>query len=87
MLVNLFTPGRDLEDLMLSEYPEKIFGDQIAELNLEDGSKLYVFFKLDYKELVKFLTQYPDYEFRILEHPTGRFIEDYRNFNNPHFYH
>jgi len=41
---------------------------------------------------MEFLIQYPDYKFKIIQHPTpeyptGRFIEDYRNFNNPQFYH
>lgn len=86
MLVDLSATERALEDLMLSEYPEKIFGNQVTKTG-EGKNKVYGFLGLDYDVLARFLTEFPSYRFVILEHSTGRIIETDRNFNNPYFYH
>ena len=88
MIVDLITSERDLEGLMLSEYPGKIFRNQIAELG-EGKNKTYSFIGLDYNELTAFLMNFFDdeYEFKIFEHKTKRLIEDNRNFSGYHYYH
>ena len=86
MLVDLSTTERDLEDLMLSEYPEILKGEQIVK-SREGKNKVYCFLGLDYRVLTEFLIQQPYCKFTILEHSTERVIETNRNFNNPYFYH
>lgn len=86
MFVNLSTPEKILENLILTKYPGNIFKDQISKTEKGD-EKIYCFSKLEYEELMEFLINYSACEFKIMEHSTGRFIEDNRNFINPHFYH
>ncbi len=86
MLVDLLTSEKILEDLILAEYPGKIFKDQVSKTE-KDNKKIYCFSKLEYEELTKFLINYSVYEFKIIEPSTGKFIGDNRNFINPYFYH
>jgi len=81
MLVDLYTTERDLEGLMLEEYPGLLFDNQIGVMRLEQG-KIYGFLGLNYKELTKFLTEFSGHKFVIIEHATERFIADDHNFNN-----
>ena len=82
MLVDFSTTEKNLEDLMLAEYPGKIFEDQIKKVG-EGKKKTYYFLSLDYEELSKFLTTLSnkDYKFKILEHKTKRLIESNSDFN------
>lgn len=86
MLVNLSTTDKILEDLILTEYPGKIFEDQVSKTD-NGERKPYCFSGLEYEELTKFLINYLGYKFEIIEPATGRIIEDDRNFINPYFYH
>lgn len=86
MIVDLLTSEKILGDLILTEYPGKIFENQVSKTN-KGKRKIYCFSKLEYKELMKFLITYSFYEFKIMEDSTERFIEDDRKFINPHFYH
>mgnify|MGYP001563458101 CR=1 FL=1 len=55
-LVDLFTFNRELESIMLSDYPGKIKESQcsIDETGM-DGKKLYRFYDLDKQTLLNFL--------------------------------
>lgn len=86
MTVDLLTSDKILEELILTEYPGKIFADHVSKTD-KGKRKIYCFSKLEYEELMKFLINYSFYEFKIVKHSTGRFIEDNRNFINPYFYH
>lgn len=86
MIVDLLTSEKILGDLILTEYPGKIFKNQVSKIE-KDDEIIYCFSKLEYEELTKFLINYSVYEFKIMDHSKGRFIEDNRNFINPYFYH
>ena len=81
MLVDLVTPERNLEDLMLGSYPGKIRENQIEKKG-EKENKIFYFLGLDYEELTSFLTEGGRYNFWIFEHTTRRFIESNHNFIN-----
>jgi len=55
MSVDLFTYSKDLEELMLSEYP---VGKYKYFVSREDNPKLYCFFGLDLLELADFLERF-----------------------------
>ena len=88
MLVDFSTTEKNLEDLMLSEYPGKIFKEQIKKIG-EGENKTYRFFGLDYRKLSYFLMIFFDetYEFKIFEHKTGKLIEDNNIFPEPFYCH
>ena len=88
MLVDLVTPEKDLENFMISEYPRKIFDDQIAKFG-EGKNETYLFIGLDYMELTVFLMDFfgDEYEFNIFEHKTKRLIENNHNFINHNYRH
>lgn len=86
MLVDLLTLEKDLEDLMLSEYPGILKEEQIVK-SKKGERKVYSFFGLEYEELTSFLAECKGYNFWIFEHTTKRFIEDNREFINHGYYH
>ena len=53
--VNLVTTSRDLEDIMIKEFPEKITGKQ-HKVDIEN--QLYHFYSLTKKALLDFLKPY-----------------------------
>jgi hypothetical protein len=56
MKVDLFTLDKDLEALMIEEYPGKIKGDQHGRDSSDHyGMMLYCFYNLEGEELVEFL--------------------------------
>ena len=66
MTADLFTPSRDLEDIMLREYPGRIYEWQYYQ-GTSQGEKIYCFFELEKNELLGFVSQYKgvyDYEIR-----------------------
>ena len=87
MLVDLVTPEKELEELMISEYPEILKEKQIVK-SRNNNRKIYGFFGLDYLELTVFFINFfgVEYEFKIFENRTTRFIEDNHTFINPHSY-
>jgi len=86
MLVDLSTTEKDLESLMLSEYPGKLFGAQIVKSG-EGASKVYSFLRLDYEELTIFLLKNPNHGFKIIDSSTRRVIENSHYFFNNGYCH
>ena len=62
-LVDLHTTSRKLEDLMLSDYPGRIFPDkqhivhEDSDSNYDIDDKLYSFLDLSREELLEYLTK------------------------------
>ncbi len=75
MLVDLFTESRELEDIMLCEFPATIFENQHYVDKSDPDTTLYCFFSLPYNILFRFLKPYRDkYEFEIRD-GDGKLIE------------
>ena len=53
--MDLETPDIELEDLIIKEYEDKLFGEQHQVIRKENGSKLYLFFRLRRIYLLKLL--------------------------------
>ena len=74
-LVDLFTFNRELESIMLSDYPGKIKESQcsIDETGM-DGKKLYRFYDLDKQTLLNFLAG-KKYEYEIRNSKAGEIVK------------
>ena len=83
MLVDLVTPERDLEDLMLKKYPGEIFEEQVAKSG-EGKNKVFYFLGFDYESLSEFLVKNKctGYRYSILDE-NSRLIEENNTFHNP----
>lgn len=57
-LVDLITTDKELEEIMLVEYPGKITEEKYCKINKEAGKKEYCFLNLNYSQLSRFLIQY-----------------------------
>lgn len=69
--VDLFTYSKELEDIMLAEYPGKIFENQ-HEIDETEENKMYCFYNLNRKELIDFLKEHKTkYEYEIMNSETG----------------
>jgi N-acetylneuraminic acid mutarotase len=68
-LVTIETESRDLEDIMLKEYPGKIF-ERNHVVSTISGKKVYSFLGLDKKEFENFISGYPD----IYSYTISRFL-------------
>lgn len=71
-LVNLFTHSIELEDLILSKYPGKIFENQ-HHVDSTEKTKLYCFFDLSYNQLTKFLNG-KNYEYELRNSKSGEIV-------------
>lgn len=73
--VDLFTCSRELEELMLNDFPGIIKGEQHEVKKIDNGNKVYCFYDLNEQELIRFIGTYArDYEFEIRDHSTGEVI-------------
>jgi len=72
-LADLFTHSRELDDLILSCYPRKIFESQ-HEIDETENPKLYCFYDLDYNELRNFL-EGRNYEYELRDSKTGDILK------------
>ena len=86
MLVDLSTTEKDLESLMLSEYPGRLREKQIVKSG-EGASKVYSFLRIDYGKLTIFLLKNPSHGFKIIDSSTRRVIENSHNFFNNGYCH
>lgn len=74
--VNLFTSSRELDDLMLAEYPGRILESQHHVVRHGD-KKLYFVFDLHEAELLNFLESYrKPCEYEVRGGRTGRLLKD-----------
>lgn len=76
-LVDLFTYERELESLILENYPYILKPEQ-HKIEDSEGreNKLYCFYDLDEKEIKNYLKNYkPHYEFELRNSKTGEIIE------------
>jgi hypothetical protein len=66
MKITLKTTERDLEDLMIKEYPGLITGEQHQVMRKQDY-KIYLFKDLDFQQAREFLEDYKQYEFQLVD--------------------
>ncbi len=59
MKVDIFTNSSQLEDLILSTYPDKLFINQI-EKKENQTQKVYCFYGLNYESLISLLDNFSD---------------------------
>ncbi len=72
--VDLFIYSKELEDIILAEYPREIFENQ-HEIDETEENKMYCFYNLDRKELIDFLKDYKmKYEYEIVNSETGSIV-------------
>lgn len=71
-LVDLFTHEKELEDLILSEYPGKLF-ENPHHIDDTEEQKLYCFYDLPLSKLKKFLNG-KNYEYELRNSKTGEVV-------------
>jgi hypothetical protein len=71
-IVDLFTHDRDLEDLMLSEFPGKIFPEQY-EKDTTENPHLFCFYGLDYMSVSDFLKN-KNFEYELKDSSSGKLV-------------
>lgn len=72
--VDLYTPNKRLEDLMLSEYPGKIIPEEQHYVQNTGAGTLYKFFDLNYDALIAFLKDKDNLGYIILDSETGKLL-------------
>jgi hypothetical protein len=79
MKVDLFTYSADLQEIVINEYPGKIFEEQmrIEDFNL-GNLRLYCFYNLDSSDLMEFIKKYDEYDYEIRNSSNGEFVKDYK---------
>ena len=87
MKVNLMTYSRDLEDMIISSYPERLFEYQIEikdDSNNPSAPKLFCFYHLELDSLKRVL-EYSQDAYEIKDSETGKIIFPFPNDSpNPH---
>ena len=73
--VDLATLDKDLEDIMINDYPGKMFGNQ-HYIDTPTDDKIYRFFNLEKNTLLEFLGNYKhSFRYEVLDSETGELIE------------
>ena len=75
MKVTLSTYERELEDIVLKEYPGTITAEQCKKVGGEDG-RIYLFTDLDLKEAEDFLSHYRRFRYIL-------YADNFRKVNIP----
>lgn len=73
--VDLYTSSRDLEDLMLTQFPGIIKGSQVNKLKI-GSERAFGFLEVDGKKLKEFLTYYDSFPYKLVDSQTKELIEE-----------
>ena len=73
--VDLYTSSRDLEDLMLKQFPGVIKASQVGKLKI-GKARAYSFAELDGQKLKEFLNFYDSFPYKIVDSQTKELVEE-----------
>ena len=78
MIVDLFTHSKEIQDIIIKDYPEKIFPDKqyYEDTSLNQEPKLYCFYELELEFLQPLLDEKCiQYEYEIRDSETGDILD------------